>query len=517
MEPTLSEIANIKVDEQVATGQPAVVFDTQNLLANLNQAARYKSENDWRKYNTFVNNLKDVYKDLDAINAEEIATQDREYLRTETANVYKELLKDPKNIYNPEFQSKIGKLRADSIESKQNRIFDFAHREYMNRNPELNTDENKQLIEGFWGNPLGKRQAYQLNLPVIFDVEGYSRGLRESVKSPFATSEVTPDNQFIKETQGNIYNRNQFMQRWQQGLDVKEDKYGRPIRSWLNQQFKDLPANLQEQYKTPDNYWMALGEIAFGADKDITEITKEDLQANSGYLKKQELAEAKRWHNMQNALGWERLNKQDEQDNLEANAVWGEVRDAIKKAKTVTVESWKSGGKSGELLEISDPKLTATFTEDNFGVKVRPNKIYFDPEANKLNVIFYKGKSASGKNIIDRERTKELNPTQWFELITRSKNPNKDIGGINSRLEKAFVQSGRDLTKFVDLYDKLTRAGDETKTVKEETVVKPTGKRDGGISTVTIEQKYKAKMSDGSIITSPDGKTWYDSKGNKVQ
>ena len=496
-EPTLSEITSIRPDSSVATGTPSPVYDTKNLVDTISRASQYKAENDWKKYNHFVDNLKETYKDLGEIQKQEVATQDREYLREQAANVYKDLLEDPKKMYSPELQDKLGKLRAETVESKQNKLFDWAHREYLNRNPELNNDENKSTIETFWKQPLGKRNPYSLNLPMIFDINNFSKGLRETVKSPFAESSVTPDGQFIKEKTGNNYNRGQFMQRWMSGLNVEDDKYGRPITGWVKQQYNQLPNDLKKQFPTEADYWKRLGEISFGSDKDITEITKEDLQANPQYLAKEKLAVdrgglAVKWANY--GLAKERLDKADNDDLVGAETVLNEATSIIKNGVATPVFN-KSTGKTEDRLRVSDPNLLQKFGNiDKDGKTTNvPDAIDYNKDKDQITLIYYKPQVYGQKGGRNIDKEVPIDQRTWLKEITKRSFPNKDIGTINTLIEDVLTKSGNSLYK---LTEKVETSAPQS--VKPETA------------------KHKADMN-GTLIYSDDGKTWFDSKGNKVQ
>ena len=80
-EPSLSDILNFSVDSERGSGSAAVVYDSKPLIAQLNQSAQFKAENDWKKYNLFLGNLKDVYKDMNEIAKMPVMTKDREALK----------------------------------------------------------------------------------------------------------------------------------------------------------------------------------------------------------------------------------------------------------------------------------------------------------------------------------------------------------------------------------------------------------------------------------------------------
>ena len=57
--PSLSEIANIKLDAETSGVAPRTVIDHSKLVNALNENARFKATQDWNKYTTFLQNKKD--------------------------------------------------------------------------------------------------------------------------------------------------------------------------------------------------------------------------------------------------------------------------------------------------------------------------------------------------------------------------------------------------------------------------------------------------------------------------
>lgn len=252
-EPSLGEILNIKVDPEIATGTPAVVNDNRQLISTLNQNAQYQSENNWRKYITFQNNLKEVYKNIGDVSEMETATADKPLLEKQAADIYGEILKDPRGVFTggakmAEVQQRLSKLKSDATESKLNRIYDFAHREYINRNPELNTDENKSVVDSYFKQPLGKRQPYMLNLPDIYDPQKLSNELNKISKNETPFSIVTPDSQFLESGTKISYDPKRYDELAEKMYDYPNER-GVPIRNIWEKRFDKLPTEVKDYYK----------------------------------------------------------------------------------------------------------------------------------------------------------------------------------------------------------------------------------------------------------------------------
>lgn len=255
-EPSLNEITSIAADPERGTGQPAVIYDNREALRGLNDAAQFKAENDWKKYNLFLKNVGEQYKDLGAIMAQPVMDQDRPELKRQMGDIMASIAKNPKDFFgggekNAEVQMKIGKLQSDAAESKQNGIFDFAHRQYLYRNPNLDTPENKASIENFTKQKLGTRQPYQLNLPGLYDPNKMADELNKAAKKEETFSNVTPDNQFIESGTKITYDPDKYG-KIAETMYYQPDERGIPIKQTWEKRFNEYPEYIKEQYKKID-------------------------------------------------------------------------------------------------------------------------------------------------------------------------------------------------------------------------------------------------------------------------
>ena len=300
-EPGLSEIVNMTVDPERGSGNPAVVFDSKPLIAQINQAAQFKAENDWRKYNMFLGNLKEVYKDMNEIAKMPVMTKDRDALKEQMAGIVKSIASDPHGFFGggakyQETLANIAKLQSDATESKQNNLYDEAHRNYFYRNPELDTPENRQLVDGYVNQKLGSRQPYLMKLPGLFDAKEIGAQISSLIKESGADEKPTDDNQFIQKRKWERYDPNKFRATAEQFL-YQADKRGIPLYETMKKRYDTLPEAVKQQYansKDPvkDFYLDSLGVYR----PQDTEST--DLVANPGYLEKEKLAEEKRRNNL---------------------------------------------------------------------------------------------------------------------------------------------------------------------------------------------------------------------------
>jgi len=281
--PSLGEILNFQVDPDLGGDAARPLFDNRQLIQTVNDNARYQAENNWIKYSAFQNQLADTFKNINDTAALEVATQDKEQLDNYRKQLLESIWQSPKEFFGSgnikkraDIESKLAKYKSDATESKLNHTFDVLHRSFLEQNPELNTDENKQVIESYWQQPLGARKAYTLDMPTIFDANKFTKEVfaLPGVTETLLKNEPTADNKFIDEFTETTIKRDKFLQNWMTGL-LSTDKYGHSIKSFAEKEFKKLTPDQKKGLgvETADQFWKKYGEQTFGANEDI--ITKQ--------------------------------------------------------------------------------------------------------------------------------------------------------------------------------------------------------------------------------------------------
>ena len=356
-EPTLSEITNISVDPERGTGTPAVLYDSKELTRTLNWAASQRAENDWKKYTTFLGNLKDVYTDVNEIAKQEMLTEDRPEVQKEMSAILKEIESNPQSFFSGgpkygEIQAKIAGLQSKATESKANNIFDKAHREFFYRNPQFDTPENRASLENYRTQKLGSRQPYQFKVPPSFDAASIAAILNEKVKSVDATPELLNNGEFIQEGTKTTYDPTKYRELAQGFFEMGMQK-GMPIKSIAEQVFAANP-KIREQFansKDPArDFFLATMDLYRNPDK----YEKGNLQANPNFMKAKELESLDRYRKGQLAVAWENYNK----DNVPAKGggldtpaiLFGEHINRVKEA------IFKRGGSITVTYEGTDDK-----------------------------------------------------------------------------------------------------------------------------------------------------------------
>ena len=197
------------------------------------------------------------------------------------------------------------------------------------------------------------------------------------------------------------------------------------------------------------------------------------------------------------------------EDWISADAVVREVQDAIKMATPLDV---KVGGKVvKQVRQIADPNLLKEFGNiDKDGKTTNiPDIVTYDPSTNQLSLIYHAKddegkviKGESGGDKVDREI--KLNPTQWIGQITKRKNPNKDIGGVNAIVEQIYTNNGRNLVELADNYGGQNSTGSTKKTTTDSS------------SSTTLSENPADWKKEGNNWRYKDGRV-FDSKGKLIK
>lgn len=300
-EPGLSEIVNMTVDPERGSGNPAVVYDSKPLVAQLNQAAQYKAENDWRKYNMFLGNLKDVYKDMNEIAKMPVMTKDRDALKEQMAGIVKSIASDPHGFFGggakyQETLANISKLQSDATESKQNNLYDEAHRNYFYRNPELDTQENRALVDGYVNQKLGSRQPYLMKLPGLFDPAAIGEEINNIIQKESTSESLSPDGMYFDKTTTTSYSPDDFDKLAKQ-FYYQSDKRGIPLPETMSKRYQTLPESAKQKYAGSEDPVLEFYLDTLRPRRKQDKVVN-DKQYNQGYLEKEKLAEEKRKANL---------------------------------------------------------------------------------------------------------------------------------------------------------------------------------------------------------------------------
>lgn len=492
-EPSLSELSNIPSDADLGTaGLTDYVPNMRQLNQQLFEAAKFKASMDWQKYTQFLNNFKEVSKDANEIAKMDVAPNDREYLKGEMAKIFSDIEKNPKSTLGGngmfDIQSRLQKLTSDATLSKQDNMYDKYHRRFLDRVPDLKTDDNKAKVDGFLKNQkLGQRQPYMLDQPVSdFDGDKLFAGILKNSTRPFSENFLNPNDDagkpmqgYIKTETGEEVNPKSIQGLWGLALSSHPE-----LRKSITKRYNELPEEMKKQYDTNggvQKFFEDLGKSYLQAQfpEGTYEQTKagtyrfnkkSELKADPNYLAAQKLAQQQKEHRDNMAYKWASLEKGTTEDKDTADSVLNEAISILQKGEEVDVDM--GGGKTNKVLRIGDPFLLQKFgTIDKEGKTTNPpDVVEYDRDKDQVRLVYYEKtpivstkndedgttthtggdikKTASGKNIIDTDKTKTIDQRTWLKEIAKRTSPNKDLGGVNKLVDKVLSKNGNSVYKL---------------------------------------------------------------------
>lgn len=513
--PSLSEITNLKVDPEIATGNTGYVIDNRDLVRNLTQAAQFKAQNDWKKYNLFLEDTKEKYKDAQEIASMDVAPQDRERLEKQMTGVLNDIATNPKEFFSSmgsakgkDLQKKLIEWRKDATVSKNDNLWDKQNRKFLLENPDHDTPENRAKIEEFLNNQkLGGRQPYMLDMPGIYDPVALGKELNTAVEQKFARPGFTQDGKFSFTETGTQYNPDQYRKVAGNIFDLNKNGF----QNTIGNLFKKLPAAEQVKYKDSQNPvkdWFLDFQDTF---RKPDQAVKDDLKANPFALETQK---ARTQFALEDLRNRDTTNRE-----IKVAEVKQSLKDAPKKDQTVFLLNLASsvvGNTTGKDLTVdlgkrqystekvvdASPNLLKTFSKpvrttikDAGGKEtiaetvLEPDVITRTPDGG-LRTIFYKKNQKGdpimrdGSPVID---SREIVPLpEVMSILGKEYMDKKSIPGAVNLAGDVLKQFGGDITK----YAQAANAQSQSPTSKSKTYKL-------GNKTYTEDQISKAAQQSG--------------------
>jgi hypothetical protein len=461
-EPSLGELLSARGDAALGTGAPAVVFDNRGLVNTLNQNAQFKAENDWRKYTNFQNNLKEVFKDAGEIANIETMEQDKPELKKRMGDVLNKIQGDPHAFFSgngrnfAQLQGELAKIRSDAVASKQNNIYDKANREYLARNPELNTDENKKMIEGYANGSLGNRKAYILNLPGMFDPATLGKQINEAVKSIKPYTHFIDDGKFIESGTETSYDGQKWNAIAESMYNMPDDR-GNLLRNTIQQRFSQLPKEVQDQYSKEPDPVKAFYMTSLEPFRSQGSVVKDKIEANK-YAEEQQRAkdrldELKIKHGYDVSIEGMKIRgakdvatlKEDLKGKSKAQQfgylnklVDGQVNSAIADPNNLVTDP-HGGPVPKYKMDVSTPVLHTFGYSTGSGIMKETtdaDDMQVSGDGKTVTVVFYKrddkGKiqhDKEGNALIDENKTKDFSKNEYKAIV------GKELLGVSGSLK----------------------------------------------------------------------------------
>lgn len=454
-EPSLSELSNVAVDADLATGgSPRVVENNQQMLNILNQNAQFVAQNDWNKYKTFLGDLENKYKSIQDQADKQVAEADRPYLKKQATDLLKGALKDPYAIYSPEFNSKLSSLTADATSSKMANDYAQEHQKFITLNPTWNTEDNNNKVKDYLENQTlekGGRKTFALDAPDLVDNMALFGGLKKAATKSAVTDNLLPDGTFNKVTTETT-KYDDYLNQAKLSLTTPS------VKKHAQSLYNSLPEEVKSQYKDVDEFWADLATKHFGSDQDIVSVTANDLTRDPAYMMKENLdfnkvKEANDNYNAQlnRDLQWKIANLKSD-TSLDVAA----IKAAEKKLKTdkkiaeniytplpQIVNSLGGYNKQAKLSDLTAPQIMAIDNDFyDFDNKKIPSKykdykvaVGINNQGQEIVYIYDKeGKRIDGKNATDL-----LTNGAAARAVTKEKGKITDIYATNLDDYKALA------------------------------------------------------------------------------
>lgn len=308
--PSLGELSNAAQSQQAI---PVIApKDSTEVIRTLNHAAQVRAQYDWAKLLNFQKQLGDTLADVNKVQELDVSPEDKPELLKDRAELLQTIAKNPEAFSGrdpakyAEIQSLYGNLMGKATESKSFNAYDKGMRGYVAQNPELNTDENKAIIEGARKKPLGENRLYNLTLNPVFDANAFTiKLMTQATEGPTNKSYPVDFDKQGQEIIGDKYIRQiaetrvsfpKFIKDWNTALYMQDDKNGQPIKKFAEKKYNELPTDIKKNF-TLEEFWNRYGEESFGGTRDqkgiMQDIIKKEageLKPNSNYVNPQELA-----------------------------------------------------------------------------------------------------------------------------------------------------------------------------------------------------------------------------------
>lgn len=454
--PSLGEIVNIARDPGQGTGPTRTAINTQDLVHTINQAAQFKAENDFRKYSTFLGELKNTYKEIGELEGLDTAQADRPYLQKQAAEIFKQIGDDPKGFFGGkmgDIQQKIGKLRSESAQSMQDNIYADAHRAYIEKDPAMQTDENKSMLEGYFKQPLGQRKPFLFKTPSLYNPQGIAEQINAVIPQKFSNTGLSPDGKFINTVSGIRYDEKQFKTLADQMYNTPDPKTGRVVAEEVAGRLKSLPPNIQEYYKKkyPNDPVKGFYDETVMPWRKPDQIEKTELKDNPYGL---EQAKAKdKLTELNTKFGYDKIlesmriggqkevaifkkDLQNKSKKEQVGALRGMVDTQIQDAIANTTPAYDYDSKKPlHELKVSPATLKIfSYTKGTGSSKeqVEPDNLMVSQDGNEIRATFYEKdddgnpKVKDGEKVIDQQKTKKFSKSEYMARF------GKDILGVSA-------------------------------------------------------------------------------------
>ena len=540
--PSLGEIENVRVDPSLSGIAPEPVIDNSRMVESLNQNARFHAQQVANKYNTFLQNKKDLFANIGSIQGLDSLPEDKPLLQKQAADILEQIGKDPSTItggtgFN-EVQSKMAQFKQDAMAAKQKYLSDKSDRILLQTTPEMDTPENRKLLDDYVKGGLGAK-APILNTPTIMDERAiFEKTLADSTH-PYTENTVGKDGMHYINS-GLEFNPNAFSKQW--GLvGGQSDKNNKLLSGAIKYNYDHLPTKEKEKYDAEggggvEQYWKDRGQqyldahlpkgsyeatplvydengnVKSGGNYRFDKTSKPDTQWIADQRLAQQAAheqETERQGRERLSVEWDNYNLRSKQfnklhgeDKSDTRMVIGSLVDDFANAKQVQVPSKDINGNpiSKNVMRITDvPFLKSLGLVSKQGTVT--GAIDYDPQTDQLTI---EKLSPDDGSIM---QSTPISKDEW--LNSKIKNftaEKKDISGISAAVKDFTDQNGGNLLQSVSA---ARQQQSEQQSSKDS-------KREANNSSYYNDEKNVVSQK-GDKFTYKDGTTWQYKNGKFIK
>jgi hypothetical protein len=325
---SLSEILSARGDADYAGGGIGGNVDpqtfnnaaTQQYLQDLGTMQATANKYLLDKHNERIESAISGLRNVDTKN---MLPQDRDALMQQYGSVLKDTANNFNVIGNPlrdrskwaQLQMGEAGFRSNLSQSQQDAAYLATQRKFVQDHPEFDTEEFRDSVKRFESSPVGKREYFAIQPPMIFNPTALGSTFGELAKRKYATSKT--DGKYITKEEGEKIDREKYLQLWQ---NPGVDKYGKQIEASIQKAYAALPPTLKSLYKNYDDYKYQMAIHNMPSDQVTKSDKNEDqygtIAAQGAQTRKTQAAQQAYQsgeNRLDRAVQWARLKQDGEQ------------------------------------------------------------------------------------------------------------------------------------------------------------------------------------------------------------
>lgn len=441
--PTLAEILSARGDADYAQGGYGgadPVFNSAVTVGYVQHAADMQAAANRYVLEQHDENLKNALDSYGKIDTKGVLGSDQVALMGQYAGVGKQLasnfgvIRNP--LSNPEQAIKLkmaeGQLRQNLAQSQMDATYASKQQEFLDQHPAFNTPENRAKIAAYISAPIGQRQPFSPQPPLVYNPDTFYKTMQELSKQKYSTAKK--DGRYISKEEGERYDLDRFRQLATNPGEI--DQYGQTLESARKKAFDSLPANLKALHNNSYDQYVK-DEIALHVP--LNQVSKTDLDADP-FAKQKQSSDLELGRQIQKQGFDAGQNALDRANQLLMANLRKEAKDpnAVPTVRQDLIERARTGVKNDVGIGAGE-ELKAVLAANP--LYKGPLKINIDPKDKNIQTFIVPTKEVNGV------------PTEPYAVRLDASNPEtyqaglnqllNDITGEKVTLSKAVSQGGK--------------------------------------------------------------------------